>query len=419
MLPAFAPCYPHHLFAGMPVSLTFRGSGLIRQILASLVILAAAALAWIIFVPSAGQTLASYGIVLPFATTEATATAAPGSRGPGGPGGRPGGARQTNVVTTPVTLATINAGLTAIGEGSAARSVTVTAPAGGNLAEVLVRPGQVVARGDVLARLESADEQIDFDRAQLAADDANATLARTQGLASSSLVATTALTAAQLAADNADLELRNAEVALARRTMTSPIAGTIGLIQVTPGNYVAAQTPVTTIDDNSAIRVDFWVPERYAGAITLDMPVTVSAIALPGQTFAGTVRAVDSRIDPASRTLQVQAEIPNADGALRAGLSLSVALSFAGEDYPTVNPLAILWSAEGSYVWQYVDGKAVRVPAQIVQRNSDGVLVRADLAPGYAIITEGILQLAEGADVTLLSGPDGTGNPATAQAAPN
>ena len=46
--------------------------------------------------------------------------------------------------------------------------------------------------------------------------------------------------------------------------------------------------------------------------------------------------------------------------------------------------------------------------AEIVQRNSDGVLVRADLSPGDAIITEGILQLSEGAEVTLLDGPDGT-----------
>ncbi len=46
--------------------------------------------------------------------------------------------------------------------------------------------------------------------------------------------------------------------------------------------------------------------------------------------------------------------------------------------------------------------------AEIVQRNSDGVLVRADLSPGDAIITEGILQLSEGAEVTLLDGPDGS-----------
>ena len=386
---------------------------MIRQIFASIIVLAVAVVAWIIFVPSATQTLASYGITLPFGGS-VVAEAAPGGR-PGGPGGRPGGGRQTNVVTTPATLATINASLSAIGEGTAVRSVTVSSPAGGNLAEVLVRPGQSVQAGDTLARLDAQNEQIDYDRAKLAADDANATLARTEGLASTNVVATTALTAAQLAAANADLALRNAEVALARRTMTSPIAGTIGLIRVTPGNYVAAQTPVTTIDDTSAILVDFWVPERYAAAIALDAPVTVTAIALAGRTFPGTVRAIDSRIDPASRTLQVQAEIPNGDGILRAGMSFAVALSFPGEQYPAVNPLAILWSAEGSYVWKYVQGEAVRVPAEIVQRNSDGVLVRADLEAGDAIITEGILQLSEGAKVTLLSGPDGTAEQATAQ----
>ncbi len=293
--------------------------------------------------------------------------------------------------------------------------MTVSSPVGGNLAEVLVRPGQVVAAGDVIARLDSDAEQIAYDRAKLAADDASATLARTAGLASSSLVATTALTAAQLAAANADLELRNAQVALTRRTMTSPIAGTVGLIRVTPGNYVTAQTTVTTIDDTSAILVDFWVPERYAASIALDAPVTVTAIALPGRSFSGEISAIDNRIEPASRTLQVQAEIPNEDHALRAGMSFSVALNFPGEQYPTVNPLAILWSAAGSYVWKYDAGKAKRVMAEIVQRNSDGVLVRGDLHPGDAIITEGILQLSEGADVTLLDGPDG--NPDTAEAA--
>lgn len=380
---------------------------MIRQILASLIVLAAAAAAWVFFVPGATATLATYGISLPFGPEPgAVANAAPGAPG-GRPGGR-GGGRQTNVVTTPVTMATINADLQAVGEARAANSVTVTSPSGGTLEEVLVRPGQVIEAGAVIARLDADAEQLDYDRAKLAADDANATLQRTESLAGSSLVATTALTAAQLAANNANLELRTAEVALERRTIASPIDGTVGLIKVTPGNYVAAQTAVTTIDDTASILVDFFVPERYAAGIAPGASVTVSAVAIPGSRFTGEVVAVDNRLDPASRTLQVQAEIPNERNQLRAGMSFSVALSFPGEQYPAVNPLAILWSAEGSYVWKYDDGKATKVMAEIVQRNSDGVLVRADISPGEAIVTEGILQLSEGAEVTLLSGPDGT-----------
>jgi RND family efflux transporter MFP subunit len=189
-------------------------------------------------------------------------------------------------------------------------------------------------------------------------------------------------------------------------------------MQVTPGNYLAAQTAVTTIDDTSAIDIDFWVPERYAARIEPGMSVTVSAVALSGRSFAGEVSATDNRIDPASRTLQVKASIPNEENLMRAGMSFTVELGFAGEEYPAVNPLAILWSAEGSYVWKYEGGTATRVMAEIVQRNSDGVLVRADLQPGDAIITEGILQLSDGMAVNLLDGPNGSGAVEAAEAVP-
>lgn len=376
---------------------------MIRQILASLAILAIAGMAWLFLVPGAAETLAKVGIALPFGPP-AQAEAARGLGGPGGP--RFGGSdRATNVVTSAVVEATINDTLNAIGEGTPVRSVTVTAASAGTLAEVLVRPGQIVQAGDVIARFDAAAEQIEYDRAMLAADDVAATLQRTTGLANSNVVAGTALAAAELANANAQLALRNAELALERRTIASPIAGSVGLIQVTPGNYVGAQTAITAVDDTSAVLIDFWVPERYAAQIRPGMEVTVSAVALPGRSFTGDISVIDNRIDPASRTLQVQAEIPNEDHALRAGMSFSVALAFPGENYPAVNPLAILWSAEGSYVWKYQDGAATRVMAEIIQRNSDGVLVRADLAPGDAVITEGILQLSEGTPVTVLEGP--------------
>ncbi|SEP68461.1 RND family efflux transporter, MFP subunit [Devosia sp. YR412] len=385
---------------------------MIRQLLICVILLVAAGFAWLFYVPGAPEVLARAGIAVPFGPASAEADAAPRGQRPGGGGGPGGGrgfaARVNNVVTTGVTFSTINDTLTAIGEGTPDRSVTVSAATGGELAEVLVRPGQVVAAGDVIARLDAAAQQIAVDSAALAIADARATLARTQGLASTNVVAGTALSAAQLAADTAELELRNAQMELDRRTITSPIGGSVGLLRVTPGNYVAAQSPVTTVDDTSTILIDFWVPERYTGQIEPGMSVNVAAVALPGQVFTGDISAVDNRLDPASRTLQVQAQIPNPDGVLRSGMSFTVSVSFAGERYPAVNPLAILWSAQGSYVWQYVDGKAKRVPAEIIQRNSDGVLVRADLKEGDAIITEGILQLSDGADVALLEGPDGS-----------
>jgi RND family efflux transporter MFP subunit len=385
---------------------------LIRQILVSLIIVGAAAAAYVFLVPGAPQQLARLGINIPMAVPAEAATgsgggaqAQAGGGGGGqrfGGGGGRGGARAMVVVTAPVVLATINDRLTAIGEGAAAHSVTVTSPANGTLAELAVQPGQEVAAGAVIGRLDADAEQIAYDRAKLSFDDAKASLERITSLSKASNATTVQVSAAQLALSNADLELKNAELELKKRTIATPIAGTVGLFQVNPGNAVTAQSVVTTIEDTSHIRVSFWVPERYAGAISTGMPVTASAVALPGVTIAGEVSAVDNRIDPTSRTLQVEAQIPNDDGKLKPGMSFSVSMTFPGESFPSVDPLAIQWSSEGAYLWKYADKKVERVPVQIIQRNSDGVLVKAELTEGDQVVTQGVQQLAPGATVRLL-----------------
>ncbi len=387
---------------------------MIRQLLVSLIIVVGAAAAYVVFVPGATEQLARFGINLPIAEPAAAATGPAGgqpgaqgrpSGGAGGPGGARGGGRPLVVVTSPVIEATINDKLSAIGEGAAARSVTVVSPASGTLAELLVAPGEMVAAGAVIGRLDADAERIGYERARLAQQDATAALDRARELANANNATTVQLNAAELAAKNADLQLQDADLALQRRTITTPIAGRVGLFQANPGNTVTAQTVVTTIEDTSHILVSFWVPERYASSIANGMPVDASAVALPGETIAGEVSAVDNRIDPASRTLKVEARIPNDDGRLRPGMSFSVALSFDGERFPSVDPLAIQWSSDGAYLWKYVDGKVERVAVEIIQRNSDGVLIQAELADGDQIVTQGIQQLSDGAAVRLLDEP--------------
>src|SRR5690606_29152753 len=102
---------------------------------------------------------------------------------------------------------------------------------------------------------------------------------------------------------------------------------------------------------------------------------------------------------------------PNDDGKLRPGMSFSVSMSFPGESFPSVDPLAIQWSSEGAYLWKYVEAKVERVPVQIIQRNSDGVLVQAELTEGDQVVTQGVQQLRDVGTVRLLDeGADASGN---------
>jgi RND family efflux transporter MFP subunit len=327
-------------------------------------------------------------------------------QGQGGPGGRQGGAgggsRSAIVVTQPVKTSTIDNELTSIGESSALHSVTVSSASGGTLMTVDVKPGDKVAAGAKLATLDSDTQQNALDKAKLAAQDADAALVRAQTLAKSNSLSQTQLDAAQLASDQAKLAVQAAQIALDQRTITTPVAGTVGLIQVTPGNLINAQTVVTTVEDSSDILVNFWVPERYSSQISVGMPVTGGSAALPGKSFSGTITAVDNKIDPASRTLQVQATLPNPDAVIKSGMSFSVDLSFPGETFAAVDPLSIQWSNKGAYVWKVVDSKAVKGMVEIVQRNSDGVLVKGDVVPGDAVVTQGVLQLSDNMAVRLL-----------------
>ena len=145
--------------------------------------------------------------------------------------------------------------------------------------------------------------------------------------------------------------LRDRELALERRAIMAPIAGIVGILPINAGNYVTTDSEVATIEDRSSIIVDFWVPERYVTVVKVGAPLTATPIANPGAVFEGTVSAVDNRLDEASRTLRVRADIANPDDRLRAGMSFQVSMRFPGDTYPAVNPLAVQWGSDGAFVW--------------------------------------------------------------------
>jgi RND family efflux transporter MFP subunit len=375
-----------------------------KQLVIAIVLLAAAAFAWVRYYPGAPDILAGWGIEADWARA-----ATSGSDEAGGQAAGQAARRPATVVTAPVTAATINDKLSAIGTGRANASVSIKPYSSGRLTELLVEPGARVARGDVLARLDSDGEEIAVDRARIALEDAQARVTRVTALRSSNAASTVQVTEAQLAVDNARLALRDAELALDRRAIVAPIAGIVGILPVEVGNYVTAETQIAMVDDRSSIIVDFWVPERYAGLIAVGEPLTATSIARPSDLLEGVVSAVDNRLDEQSRTLLVRARIANEDDTLRAGMSFQVSMRFPGDSYPSVNPLAIQWGSDGAFVWTVRAGLGTRVPVRIVQRNTENVLVAGSLAVGDQVVTEGIHLVREGAEL-LIAGAESAGD---------
>lgn len=366
-----------------------------KQILFAIAILAVAAVAGYMFVPGSAATLARLGI----GPGEGPATAT-GSIS-GGSGQQEGGGRSVSVITVPASMATINDRLSAIGTGRAKATVAVTPYGSGRLTELLVESGAKVENGQVIAKLDSATEEIAVERARATREDAAARVERIRQLRSSNAATQVQLTDAELALRNAELSLHDAEVALERRSVTSPISGIVGILPIEAGNYVTSQTSIATIDDRSSILVDFHVPERFAAMIEIGAPIRATPLANPNREYAGTVSAIDNRIDEKSRTLWVQAAIANPSDSLRAGMSFQIVMQFPGESYPAVSPLAVQWGTDGAFIWTVEGGKAKRIPVRIVQRNTENVLIDAPINAGTVVVTEGVQSVREGGGVRI------------------
>jgi RND family efflux transporter MFP subunit len=148
--------------------------------------------------------------------------------------------------------------------------------------------------------------------------------------------------------------------------------------------------------------VAFVVSERVAGSLTLGHDVRATTPALAGAVFNGKITALDTRVDAASRTLRVEATIPNPDNRLIAGMTFSVTVQIPGEQLPVVPGLALQWDRSGAFVWAVAEGSTVkRVGVTIRRRENDTIAVEAALKNGDQVVIEGTQGLREGASVTL------------------
>ncbi|CUX14268.1 RND family efflux transporter, MFP subunit [Agrobacterium deltaense Zutra 3/1] len=376
-----------------------------KQVGVSVAVVGAGLCLWGFYSPEARNVLAAIGLgKTPAGAIEVAASGGPAAGA--STGQNAGGARRngnaTLVVTAPVKKGTVNDRLNAIGNGEAIQSVVVMPQASGTLSEIRTSSGARVVKGQVLARLDDEEQVIERDKAQVALRSA---VEKSNSYKNLKSVSRLDVLDAQIAEEAAKLALSTAELNLKRRDIVAPIEGVAGIVAANIGDNVTTQSTIVSIDDRSEILVNFWAPERFATAIKVGMPVEATSISRPGETFKGEIEAVDNRVDEASRTIRIRAKFGNEKDELRAGMSFGVTMRFAGETYASVDPLAVQWDAEGSYVWRVADNKSNKVRVQIVQRNPDAVLVKAELADGEPVVIEGLQRVREGGAVRVGSQP--------------
>jgi membrane fusion protein (multidrug efflux system) len=340
------------------------------------------------------------GGVVYYWQSQATApTAGPGGAA-GGFAGRTEAAPVVRVST--VTYATLNDSVAAIGTANANESLTLTAKVTDTVSRVDFEDGDLVEAGDVLVQLTNREEQALLAEAQANLTDAESQLGRIANLAEQRLVPESELVAARSRAEATQARLDTVLARLNDRLIRAPFTGVLGFREISPGTLLQPNTPITTLDDISVIKLDFTVPESFLGVMNEGASVLASAASYPDREFQGVVRSVGSRVDPVTRAIQVRAHVQNADRALRPGMLLMVQVVMTDRVALVVPENAVYQIQDRAYV--YVVGEELVARERLIEtgeRRFGSVEVLRGLEDGERIVSEGIIKLRDGITVRL------------------
>ncbi|HEX6260453.1 MAG TPA: efflux RND transporter periplasmic adaptor subunit, partial [Woeseiaceae bacterium] len=305
----------------------------------------------------------------------------------------------------------------ALGTARANESVEIRPRISSVVTRVAFTEGQLVREGDLLIELESSEL-----RAELAVAEAALTESRSTYNRSESLASTQAISASSLEQLRANMQVNEAQVAAARARLENtviraPFSGRVGLRRVSPGGFVDTSTVITTLDDTDIIKLDFSIPEAFLTVVASGMNIVARSLVYPGRTFAGTVESIDTRLDPVARSVQVRAVLANPDGALKPGMFLTVDLQRDRGEVLVAPEEAIVPERDEQYVFQVVDGKAVKRQVTLGRRVPGLVEVTGGISAGDLLITEGTHKVREGSVVEIVNrhaadgGGDGQAQP--------
>ncbi len=308
---------------------------------------------------------------------------------PGGPGAFQRGGMAPAVTLAVVEPATVGRTLEAIGSARSSKAASLVSETAGLVIGVEIVAGKQVKAGDVLLRLDDEAQRIALARARAQFPVAKTNSERFAALAAEDAASRLEADTAYNAYRAAEADLRAAEFALSQRTIRAPFDGVIGLTTIQRGDYLRVGDLVTTIDDPRSLVIEFTAPQEAAAAISIGQPVEARLAGGPGKTLTGAVSAIDSRIDPVSRTLRIEATFAGGQDILP-GATYAVKTTNAGAAALSLPGLAVQWDRTGAYVWKLApDGAAARASVTILQRNDDMAIIAGDVAVGDRVIVEG------------------------------
>jgi len=295
----------------------------------------------------------------------------------------------------------------AVGSVEAVNGIEVANEVPGVIEEINFESGDTVERGDVLVRLNA-----EIDEAALRTRRAEAQLAaqefeRIADLLPKRAVSQSQYDQAKANYDAARARVNEAEAQLSKKIIRAPFDGTLGIRMVDQGEYIATGTPIVEINMLDPIYVDYTLSEKDLPSVATGYPVIATVAAVPEQTFKGKVSAINTSINPQTRTVRVRATLANPRNSLRPGMFATIQTRQPEDrEVVTVPRTAISYNTYGDFVFVVAknDKGDLTVSRRTItagETRDTRAAVLSGLKAGETVVAKGLLRLRDGQKVEI------------------
>jgi membrane fusion protein (multidrug efflux system) len=317
----------------------------------------------------------------------------------------------------PQTVSTIKADISewqpemrAVGTLRAVRGADLSAQVSGIVSEVHFESGSQVAEGALLVKLMDADDVAKLNALKAAAGLAKITFDRDTQQFKVQAVSKQVLDTDEQNLKNAEAQVAQQQALVNYKSIKAPFAGQLGIRQIDIGQYLSSGTPVVTLQALDPIYFDFFVPQQALDVLKVGQFVSLETDTYPGQKFTGMISAINPKVDPATRNVQVRASLQNADHRLLPGMYASVNIHYGEtQPYVTLPQTAISYNPYGTMVYvvdhQGAD-KDSKQPAIVHQKfitvgdtRGDQVGIMTGVNDGDEVVTAGQNKLNNGSPI--------------------
>ena len=299
--------------------------------------------------------------------------------------------------------------LHAVGAMEAAQGVLLTADISGRVSAINFTAGKQVQAGELLVEQETSSEVTQLEVAEADKSLAQSNLARVDRLYKQNLVARSELDAARAAFRSASARTETAMATLSKKQIVAPFSGRLGLRQVNIGQYIGGGTPIVSLQASDPMLLNFSLAQQNIPLLKVGHEVRVTSDAAPGKLFTGEITAINSEIDPDTRSVSAQATLRNPDGELLPGMFASVEVVLPEKKPVLVIPItSISYASFGDSVFVIEEKETESTEKMLVARQQfvqlgeargDYISVTAGLEAGQRVASAGVFKLRNGAAV--------------------